>query len=44
MDRSVLNRGQELDFLYLCRAIFHDVAANGIRMPFFRQLNHETER
>ncbi|WP_281183666.1 RAxF-45 family protein [Bacillus marinisedimentorum] len=35
MNRSVMNRGQEMDFLYLCRAIFHDQSADGIRMPFF---------
>lgn len=27
--------GKELSYLYLCRAIFHAIALNGIRMPFF---------
>jgi hypothetical protein len=35
MNNSAVVRTQFLDFIYICRAIFHVVAANGIRMPFF---------
>ncbi|MBY0596444.1 hypothetical protein K4569_08425 [Bacillus bingmayongensis] len=35
MKCSLAVRTKFLDFLYFCRAIFHDVVANGIRMPFF---------
>ncbi|EEM07255.1 hypothetical protein FO521_16550 [Bacillus pseudomycoides] len=35
MKRSLAARAKFLDFIYFCRAIFHDVIANGIRMPFF---------
>lgn len=35
MKRSLAARAKFLDFIYFCRAIFHDVVANGIRMPFF---------
>ncbi|WP_280635624.1 RAxF-45 family protein [Bacillus sp. 165] len=28
-------RTQFLDFIYICRAIFHATAANGIRVSFF---------
>jgi hypothetical protein len=44
MSRSVGLHGQYLEYIYICRAIFHEVAINGIRMPFFRQLNRKTER
>ncbi|WP_269320320.1 RAxF-45 family protein [Bacillus sp. EB01] len=35
MNRSVGLHGQFLEFIYICRAIFHEIAFNGIRMPFF---------
>ncbi|MFJ8530857.1 MULTISPECIES: RAxF-45 family protein [Bacillus] len=35
MKRSLAAHAKFLDFIYFCRAIFHDVVANGIRMPFF---------
>ncbi|PEY33630.1 hypothetical protein CN354_19000 [Bacillus cereus] len=35
MTCSLATRTKFLDFIYFCRAIFHDVVANGIRMPFF---------
>ncbi|MBP1943784.1 RAxF-45 family protein [Cytobacillus luteolus] len=35
MSRSVVIRGQFLEFIYICRAIFHAFAVNGIRMSFF---------
>ncbi len=35
MKRSLAARAKFLDFIYFCRAIFHDVVVNGIRMPFF---------
>ncbi|WLR51187.1 RAxF-45 family protein [Bacillus tianshenii] len=44
MNRSVFNRGQELDFLYLCRAIFHGAVIQGTRMPFFNNCILRTER
>lgn len=34
MSQAVFAR-EEMKHLYLCRAIFHDAAFNGIRMPFF---------
>lgn len=37
MNQAVFARG-EMKHLYLCRAIFHDAAFNGIRMPFFSNL------
>jgi hypothetical protein len=30
-----VSHGKELSYLYLCRAIFHAIVINGIRMPFF---------
>ncbi|WP_331716341.1 RAxF-45 family protein [Metabacillus kandeliae] len=36
MKRSVFARADELTFLYLCRAIFHDAANNGISLPNFK--------
>lgn len=35
MNRSVGLHGQFLEYIYICRAIFHGFAFNGIRMPFF---------
>jgi hypothetical protein len=35
MNNSAGMRAQFLDYIYICRAIFHVAAANGIRMPFF---------
>jgi hypothetical protein len=35
MNRSVGLHGQFLEYIYICRAIFHVFAFNGIRMPFF---------
>lgn len=34
MKRSLAARAKFLDFIYFCRAIFHDVVVNGIRLPF----------
>ncbi|WP_343796956.1 RAxF-45 family protein [Bacillus carboniphilus] len=44
MNRFVVIRGQILDFMYICRAIFHDAAANGTRMPFFSNCIMITKR
>jgi hypothetical protein len=44
LSRSVGLHGQYLEYIYICRAIFHEVAFNGIAMPFFRQFNRKTER
>ncbi|MDM5186673.1 RAxF-45 family protein [Bacillus sp. DX4.1] len=44
MKRSVAVRTQFLDFIYMCRAIFHGVVANGIRMPFFSNCITAIER
>jgi hypothetical protein len=35
MNRSTGLRGKYLDFIYMCRAIFHVFAFKGTRMPFF---------
>ncbi|MGM0845558.1 RAxF-45 family protein [Bacillus salacetis] len=35
MKSSVGLHGQFLEYIYICRAIFHGFAFNGIRMPFF---------
>lgn len=35
MKRSLAARAKFLDFIYFCRAIFHDVVVNGIRLSFF---------
>ncbi|MEH7457434.1 RAxF-45 family protein [Bacillus sp. JJ1127] len=35
MKRSLAAHAKFLDFIYFCRAIFHGVVSNGIRMPFF---------
>ncbi|WP_442869082.1 RAxF-45 family protein [Bacillus sp. BP-3] len=37
-------RTQFLDFIYICRVIFHRVVANGIRMPFFSNFIITIER
>ena len=34
--------GKEIDFLYLCRAIFHVNFVNGISLPFFTILSWKT--
>lgn len=44
MNRSIVVRTQFLDFIYICRAIFHCVVANGIRMPFFSNFITTIER
>nr|WP_154709430.1 RAxF-45 family protein [Bacillus sp. AFS018417] len=44
MNRSIVVRTQFLDFIYICRAIFHRVVANGIRMPFFSNFITTIER
>ncbi|MDX8364584.1 RAxF-45 family protein [Cytobacillus sp. IB215665] len=36
MLHSVINRNGFLSYIYICRAIFHGVVFNGIRMPIFR--------
>jgi hypothetical protein len=43
MSRSVGLHGQFLEYIYICRAIFHEIAFIGIRMPFFSKLNMKTE-
>ncbi|WP_338780492.1 RAxF-45 family protein [Metabacillus sp. FJAT-52054] len=43
MKRSVIALAERLSFLYLCRAIFHDAAANGISLSFFRNCIAEPE-
>ncbi|WP_268877592.1 RAxF-45 family protein [Heyndrickxia camelliae] len=35
MNQAVFVRGQWMEHLYICRAIFHAVAINGISMPIF---------
>jgi hypothetical protein len=44
MSRSVGLHGQFLAYIYICRAIFHEIAFNGISMPFFSKLNMKSER
>ena len=34
MKRSLAARAKFLDFIYFCRAIFHDVVVNGYVCPF----------
>ncbi|WP_338324907.1 RAxF-45 family protein [Metabacillus mangrovi] len=36
MKHSGIARPERLTFLYLCRAIFHDSAANGTALSIFR--------
>ncbi|WP_281397266.1 RAxF-45 family protein [Heyndrickxia vini] len=35
MSNTVFVRGQLMDYMYICRAIFHTQAANGISLPIF---------
>ncbi|PLR96079.1 RAxF-45 family protein [Bacillus sp. T33-2] len=44
MTQPVLAHGFWMEFLYICRAIFHVAAANGIRMPFFSNCILEPKR
>ncbi|WP_199738143.1 RAxF-45 family protein [Falsibacillus albus] len=39
MERSVGLHGQFLEFIYICRAIFHVEFAKGTSMPFFKQFH-----
>ncbi|CAG9622438.1 RAxF-45 family protein [Sutcliffiella rhizosphaerae] len=36
---SVDARTPYMAYLHICRAIFHDLVANGIRLSFFSKLN-----
>ncbi|MCP9281978.1 hypothetical protein COE81_21475 [Bacillus wiedmannii] len=44
MKRSVAARAKFLDYIYFCRAIFHDVVVNGIRLSFFNNCIVAIER
>ncbi|MBK5426730.1 hypothetical protein HWX41_25860 [Bacillus paramycoides] len=44
MKCSLATRAKFLDYIYICRAIFHDVVVNGIRMPFFNNCIVAIER
>lgn len=44
MKRSLAARAKFLDFIYFCRAIFHDVVVNGIRLSFFNNCIVAIER
>ncbi|MGE8203135.1 RAxF-45 family protein [Heyndrickxia sp. NPDC080065] len=35
MNNAVLVRGQWMEYIYICRAIFHVGAANGTGLPIF---------
>lgn len=39
---SVNARTQYMAYLHICRAIFHDSAADGTRMSIFIQLNRKS--
>lgn len=43
LDQAVFLYGYWTDFLYFSRAKFAVLVANGIRMPFFSQLNSESK-
>ncbi|MBP2241910.1 hypothetical protein J2Z40_002483 [Cytobacillus eiseniae] len=43
MTQAVFARG-EMKHLYLCRAIFHDAAINGIRLSFFSNCIMKTKQ
>ncbi|WP_275477412.1 RAxF-45 family protein [Bacillus coahuilensis] len=42
MKQTVGLRGQFLSYVYICRAIFHDVVMNGTRLSFFSTHVHST--
>ncbi|MGG0124345.1 RAxF-45 family protein [Bacillus paranthracis] len=44
MKRSLAAYAKFLDFIYFCRAIFHDVVVNGIRLSFFNNCIVAIER
>ncbi|PFB59866.1 hypothetical protein DN390_18890 [Bacillus sp. SH7-1] len=44
MKRSLAARAKFLDYIYFCRAIFHDVIVNGIRLSFFNNCIVAIER
>lgn len=44
MKRSLAACAKFLDFIYFCRAIFHDVVVNGIRLSFFNNCIVAIER
>jgi hypothetical protein len=44
MSRSVGLQGQYLEFIYICRAIFHEVANYGTSLPFFSQMNIKNQQ
>ncbi len=44
MKRSLAARAKFLDYIYFCRAIFHDVVVNGIRLSFFNNCIVAIER
>ncbi|OZM57010.1 hypothetical protein CIB95_09580 [Lottiidibacillus patelloidae] len=41
---SNVSHGQFLSYIYICRAIFHDGIAQGIRMSFFSNFIWKIER
>ncbi|MBM7362218.1 RAxF-45 family protein [Priestia taiwanensis] len=43
MNYSVTLRASFLEYVSICRAIFHGFAVNGIRMPFFSKCIVVTE-
>ncbi|HDR7870346.1 hypothetical protein MNO09_29555 [Bacillus sp. N5-665] len=44
MKRSLAARAKFLDYIYFCRAIFHDVVVNGVRLSFFNNCIVAIER
>ncbi|HDX9630535.1 TPA: hypothetical protein ROY30_004260 [Bacillus cereus] len=44
MKRSLAARAKFLEYIYFCRAIFHDVVVNGIRLSFFNNCIVAIER
>ncbi|HHT7221231.1 RAxF-45 family protein [Bacillus thuringiensis] len=44
MKCSLAARAKFLDYIYFCRAIFHDVVVNGIRLSFFNNCIVAIER
>ncbi|MCU5379615.1 hypothetical protein OCA08_20990 [Bacillus cereus] len=44
MKRSLAARAKFLDYIYFCRAIFHAVVVNGIRLSFFNNCIVAIER
>jgi hypothetical protein len=44
MNNAVLVRGDWMSYLSICRAIFHEAAANGTSLPIFSNFIWKTKR